>query len=152
MTSLANMSSIIYILIFSRYIARLRLLDSVLADGRQFLCSDRLTVADINITCSPSSFACLRISVDILIVVCLKNCAYYMGLNLLSRHWTPQTALLCSWEKGSNQARSTWGNSIVVWHILRGHHFNYFPVEFQPYLPHEVSFINHKQLRTWIEC
>lgn len=32
------------------YIARLRLLDSVLADGREFLCANRFTIADICIT------------------------------------------------------------------------------------------------------
>lgn len=32
------------------YIARLRLLDSVLADGREFLCGNRFTIADICIT------------------------------------------------------------------------------------------------------
>ena len=36
--------------VIGRYIARLRKLDNLLKDGREFLCADRFTIADICIT------------------------------------------------------------------------------------------------------
>jgi glutathione S-transferase len=72
-----------------RYIARLRLLDQVLADGREFLCH-RFTIADISIAYARSHRHCMRTLYD----RCALYCRYalFLGTTLgLDGRYQPQT-------------------------------------------------------------